>query len=113
VERAIEWPATRDFRPLNIDAKAVVCVLRELTLLAWQRAAGTPLKVAIHPSGDSVAVELTEPAHDLPMQGDLIEESARLVQSNGGTLEHVQNPATQEWLTMLTFSVGASASDSD
>lgn len=101
--QSIEWSATYESRPLTVDANAVAFVLRELTVAAWKRALGLPLRASLHMQAGTVVVELREPANDLPMPDDVKEDSARLTQANGGTFDHVQIPATREWLTTLTF----------
>lgn len=103
----VDWSAVHETAPVTVDPNAVVSVLREVTLAACKRACGLPLKASVWTDGASVVVDLLEPAHGVPMPEDLIEESARLIKANGGRLSHIQNAATQEWLTTLTFASGA------
>lgn len=102
-EQRMEWPAVVENRQLNVDASVVVFVLRELTIAAWNRARGTPLKASLRGMDDAVVIELREPAHEVPMTGDAMEAGAKLVHANGGRLDHTQIPATGEWITSLTF----------
>ncbi len=102
-EQSMEWPATSETSQLSVDVNAVAFVLRELTVAAWKRAPGFPLKAALHANADTVVVELREPAHDVPMNGDLMDDVTKLIQANGGGFDRAQIPGTGEWLTTLTF----------
>lgn len=103
-EQSMEWPATGGTRQFSVDANVVAFVLRELTVDAWKRCPGLALKAAIHATADTVAIELREPPNPVPLNGDLLEDAARLIQANGGRFDHTQSPLTGEWLSTLTFS---------
>lgn len=104
-EQSIEWPATYETRQLNVDSNAVVFVLRELTVAAWKRTRGVPLKASLHANADTVVVELWESANTAPLSEDLMEDAAKLIHANGGRFERSQIPGSGEWLTTLTFAV--------
>lgn len=102
-KQAIQWPAAYETSQLSVDPNAVVFALRELTIAAWKRARGAPLKAFIHAKGDVVMIELSEPANEAPMTGDLMEDAVRLLHANGGRFDHTQISATGEWLSTVTF----------
>lgn len=102
--QCIEWQTVSGSGSLTINKNVVVSVLCELTLAAWKRATGHPLRAALHVAADgTISIQLREPVNDKPLSEDLIKESARFIEANDGRLEHRQDHATGEWLTTLTF----------
>ena len=102
--QSIEWSTVSESRSLTVNTGAALAVLSELTLAAWKRAGGRPLRAALRVTADgTVSLQLREPANDKPLPEHLIEDSARFIAANDGRLEHGQDRTTREWLTTLTF----------
>lgn len=100
----IEWQTVSGTGSLTVNKNVVLSVLSELTLAAWKRAAGQPLRAALQVAPDgTVSIQLREPANDTPLPEDLIKESARFIAADNGRLEHRQDHATGEWITTLTY----------
>ncbi|MDB6006469.1 MAG: hypothetical protein JWR15_3456 [Prosthecobacter sp.] len=101
--RKIAWATPPVAREMTLDAHAMVSVLRELVLAAWDRAAGRVLQGAVIATDDSVVAELREPSPKTPPPEAALEEPQRLVELHGGTLKVGVDETTGERVTTLRF----------
>ena len=78
----------------------------ELVIAGWNRAAGAVLKLAIHTTGTSVLAEVREPLPRTPPAAHAIEETRRLVEMNGGTLDISDDAVSKERVITIKFPAG-------
>lgn len=107
-EQQLQWPESQVTQSLEVDAKAVVSVLCELTLAAWKRGNGQPLQAGLTVADEEVTVSLSEPGQRLPFPQDLASATGRFIGLHGGRMESGPDESGQAWVTSLTFPIGAS-----
>lgn len=107
-DQQLMWPDVQISQSLEVDAKAVVSVLCELTLAAWKRGNGQPLQAGLKLVEGEVTVSLSEPGQRLPFPQDLASATARFISLHGGRMESGADGTGQFWVTSLTFPGAAS-----
>jgi len=99
----ISWSAPPVARELNIDAHAIISVMREIVLDAWWRAPSSVLKAALTTTDQSVVMELREPIPKTPPAAETLEQHQRLIAIHGGTLVVSEDALAGERITALNF----------
>ncbi|MDB6069944.1 MAG: hypothetical protein JWL81_1115 [Verrucomicrobiales bacterium] len=107
-EHHLLWPDVQAGQSLEVDAKAVVSVLCELTLAAWKRGNGQPLQAGLNCTDGEVTVSLSEPGQRMPFPQDLASATGRFIALHGGLMKSGPDESGHFWVTSLTFSCGAS-----
>ncbi len=99
----IEWPAGHELMPISVDTRAVVHVLCNLTLAAWQRAPGSPLLATLEVAEGNLVLGLTEGFPGNPLPQHILCEAEGLIGRQGGDFKHQQDPVTGGWLTRISL----------
>jgi len=102
-DRRIAWSPPPVARDMNLDAHAVLSIMRELILDAWWRAPASVLKAAVITTDHHVALELRESISSTPPAAVTLGEQQRLVATHGGTLEVCEDAPAGERTVTLTF----------
>jgi len=104
-DRRIVWSPPPVARDINLDAHAVLSIMRELVLGAWGRAPAGVLKAAVITTDHSIALELREPISRTPPAAEVMGEQHSLVAIHGGTLTMCEDALASERFVTLTFPV--------
>ncbi len=99
----IAWSPMVSSAILNLDADAILSVLREIIKKAWQCAEGKILKAGIEIEEDRIMITVREPSPRVAMAVDALDEARHIVEMNGGTLCGEQDILTCERVIMMTF----------
>ncbi len=103
--RRIKWSATSESRCLVIDVEAILSVLRELVITAWQRTGGDTIHAALHPIDSHIIITLRETHKDACSAVPNFEEVRRIIEINGGNFTGGEKTDVSERVVTLRFAL--------
>lgn len=105
LNQTIEWPTGHELLPMSVDTRAVVHVLCNLTLAAWQRSPDSPLLATLEVAEGTFTVGLAEGPHENPLPQHILFEAEGLIVRQGGDFKHFQDLGSGRWLTKISLPV--------